>query len=235
MARPKAGYTTVDGVPVPGVTTIVGLLDKPALVGWAGKTMHAAALEYGRECWSAGRTQQQAPALPRWTQILYGKRDKAAEDGTAAHALLERHLNGEDVQRDGASDGAWQAYENALHWLDASGLEVEAFEQPMVSEVYSFGGTPDAIAKSNGKTYLADWKTGGVYESHAIQMAAYAVLLKECHGIEVEGVHLVRFSRDFGDFTHHFWDRSILTIGWRVFSSLLKIHDPLYELKARCK
>ena len=36
MSRPKAGYS-VDGEPVPGTTTISGMLNKPALVAWAGK------------------------------------------------------------------------------------------------------------------------------------------------------------------------------------------------------
>lgn len=235
MARPTHGYTLRDGTPVPGVTTIIGQLDKPALVGWAGKKVAEFAVEHGKQCYAAGQAGTRAPAFPRWNDILYRQRDQAAEDGTTAHDLFERHLRGEKVWRKDETDAAWLAFENAKHWLSSSGLDVDAHETPLVSECFGYGGTPDAIARQGDVVCLADWKTGGVYESHIIQMAAYAALLKECQGIAIDGVHLVRFSREHGDFTHHFWSRDLLVDGWRVFEHLLGIWEPLRHLKMRCK
>ena len=243
MTRPKEGYTLHDGTPVPGVTTIIGELNKPALVGWAGKTVAAAAVAHGKACLAAGKAGKRAPGFPRWTEILYGKRDRAADDGTVAHNLFERHLRGDHVEREDATDGAWTAYVNAAQWLDETSLHIEPHEQPMVSEKYRYGGTPDALAYSQGnavlqdlgRPYLADWKTGGVYAEHLIQMAAYAQLLRECQGVEVLGVRLVRFSRDHGDFVAHAWPREVLETGWKVFELLLELREPLDALRKRCK
>ena len=235
MGRPKHGYTLEDGTPVPGVTTIIGELNKPALVGWAGKTVGLAAVEHGKASWQAGRDGGPAPAFPRWNDILYGQRDRAAEDGTMAHDLFERHLRGEEVIRDGERDGAWTAYENARHWLETTGLEFQvwAHERPLVHPQGYFAGTPDATAKLGNQLYLADWKTGGLYPEHAIQMAAYRELLKEVDGVEVQGCHLVRFHRDHGDFAHHYLADDALDWGWEVFKRLVGLRPWLEKLRKR--
>jgi len=238
MGRPAHGYSTQDGRAVPGVTTIIGELAKPALVGWAGKTVGLAAVDHGAACYAAGKEGTRAPAFPRWGEILYGKRDKAAADGTAAHNLFERHLNGEEVERSPHdSDGAWQAFENAKLWLSTTGIDFKVWshERPMVHPSECFAGTPDAIARQDGKTWLADWKTGGLYPEHCIQMAAYRELLRECEGIEVEGCHLVRFHRDHGDFAHHFMAADALDQGWEIFHNLMDMRPHLLELRKRFK
>lgn len=230
--RPKGGYTLADGTKIPGVTTICGLLDKPALVGWAGKLC----AEAGH---AAGRAGEPVPA---WRDVCYGVRDKAAEAGTQAHTLFGAYLNGEPVPipPDGYGwlPGALQAYDNAITWLQGTGLRLEVYshERPLISEVHRFAGTPDAIAKdTNGVVHLADWKTGGIYAEHIIQMGAYRALLADVEGIRVSGVHLVRFSREHGDFAHHHFASDALDQGWEIFRRLLAIYEPLAELKRRCR
>ena len=229
MARPKHGYE-LDGEPVVGTTTVCGLLNKPALVGWAGKTCTEAA-------WRAGKA---GDPLPRWGEILYGQRDDAASAGTLVHELFEAHLRGQplpEVPDNKVGQAALQGFENAKRWLEGSALEIQPYEKPLVSRTYRYGGTPDALAKSrNSVISLTDWKTSrGIYAEMAIQMAAYRQLLKECADISVRGVHLVRFSRDYGDFTHHYLGDDVLDQGWVVFESLLRLHDPLKALEKRVK
>lgn len=228
MARPSKGYANDAGERLPGVTTIIGLLDKPALVGWAGKLC----VEAG---WQAARNGE---PVPRWQEVCYGKRDKAAEDGTRAHDLFERLLRGEDVQRGPEdSDGAWRAFENARKWLSGLSLRFEVWphERPLVDQRLGFGGTPDAIARQGDTVSLADWKTGGTYPEHLIQLAAYRHLLRECEGITVTGCHLVRFHREHGDFHHHQWADDALDIGWDAFLSLLTLWPAMKRLRERVK
>lgn|SRR5512139_18673 len=228
MARPKKGYATTDGRPVPGVTTICGLLNKAALVGWAGKTCTEAA-------WQLGREQQ---PMPKWTDLLYGTRDAAAEAGTLVHECFEARLRGMDPPALPDTDvgrAAAQGFANACHWLESSSLSVEPYEKPIVSEVWHFGGTPDAVAIHGDEWYLADWKTGGLYAEHLIQMAAYRLLLEAQEGIPVRGVHLVRFHRDHGDFSHHFFSPDALDDGWEIFHRLLDIHPRLARLEKRVR
>lgn len=233
MARPKTGYASRSGTPLPGVTTICGLLDKPALVGWAGKRMYEAALVYGTACYIAGQTDGEVSAMPKWQDVLYGERDQAASDGTRAHDLFAAFLNGEAPTRDESiSDSAWQAFENAQHWFSTSGLEIESHERPIVSEELGFGGTPDAlIHDQNGNLFLGDWKTGRVFPNHLIQMGGYALLIKDSTGRSVQGCHLVSFKRDRGGFSHHFWGRDELALGVKVFTHLLRLYPTLREIE----
>lgn len=226
MARPKKGYANSAGERLPGVTTIIGLLDKPALVGWAGKLCAQAG-------WDAAKAGE---PVPKWNEVCYGVRDRAAQDGTAAHDLFERYLHGEDVQRTDETDGAWRAFENAKEWKENLAIQFEVWphERPLVSEL-GFGGTPDALARHGNRVMLADWKTGGVYPEQVIQMAAYRHLLRECEGIEVDGAHLVRFHRDHGDFHHHHYAGDALDLGWDCFKSLLALYPQLAALRKRVK
>ncbi len=252
MARPRGGYANAAGERIPGVTTVLGLLDKPALVGWAGKlcveetSKHYLGVLNGMKdkledshTWSEVQDviEMPVPPCPTWRDFCYGQRDKAAQDGTTAHDLFERFLNGEDVQRKTESDGAWRAFENAREWKANLAVEFEVWphERPLISERLGFAGTPDAIARHDGRVMLADWKTGGVYPEQVAQMAAYRHLLSEVEGISVEGCHLVRFHRDFGDFHHHHFAPDALDAGWELFQSLLRVWPALAALKARVK
>jgi hypothetical protein len=227
MARPVHGYE-LDGEPVVGTTTICGLLNKPALVGWAGKTCTD-------EAWRAGKDG--APK-PKWGDILYGKRDDAASAGTLVHELFEAHLRGlplPEVPDSPIGEAAQRGFANAQRWLEGSAMQITPHETPMVSRRYRYGGTPDALATSGEVVALGDWKTGGIYPEMLVQMAAYRQLLAECAGIEVRGVHLVRSHREFGDFAHHYFDDDALDQGWRVFAGLLAAYGPLKQLEKRVR
>lgn len=152
MGRPRTGYF-IDGEPVIGTTTVCGLLNKPALVAWAGKLATDVA-------WRAGKA---GDPMPRWNDILYGTRDSAAESGTLVHEMFEARLRGQPLPilpDTAVGKAAQKGYENAVHWLDSSGLVIKPHERPLVSKSYRFGGTPDATMESQdgGMLYLGDWK-----------------------------------------------------------------------------
>lgn len=72
MPTPKEGYYLKDGTRVPGVTTIIGRFkESGALIRWA--------FNQGKE-----------------GKDLYETRDKAADIGSAAHAMVEAQINGDD-------------------------------------------------------------------------------------------------------------------------------------------
>lgn len=229
MGRPRQGYFHPDtGERLPGVTTVIGLLDKPALVGWAGKLCAEAG-------WQAAKAGE---GIPGWRDVCYGKRDQAASDGTRAHDLFEQYLLGQDVERtEQDTDAAWQAFQNAKAWKEGLAIRFEVWphERPLVDAEMGFAGTPDALARQGDEVALADWKTGGVYPEQVIQMAAYRHLLKVVDGIEVSGVHLVRFHREHGDFHHHHYADDALDIGWECFTHLLPLYRHLKALRERTK
>jgi hypothetical protein len=213
MPHPKSGYHLKDGTRVPGTTTIIGRFkDSSALLYWACE--QGKAIERGE----IGK--------------LYDRRDAAAEAGTIAHGLVECHINNDDPAAllDGVSPDvgkkAKQAFESYLMWERTTNLKIVEQEMELVSELYKFGGCPDAIGEIDGKLTLVDWKTSNsVYQDMLIQLAAYKQLWEENFPDRpLYGFHLCRFSKEHGDFAHHYY--SELDDAWEQF----KLFRQAYEL-----
>jgi len=81
---------------------------------------------------------------------------------------------------------------------------------------------------------MGDWKTSNaIYPDHIIQLAAYKVLWEENHPDQpiTGGFHLCRFSKEHGDFAHHFW--SELDDAWEQFLLFRQAYDIDKKLKKR--
>ena len=70
-------------------------------------------------------------------------------------------------------------------------------EEPLVSEMYQYGGKPDLYAVCSEQLILADFKTNarGVFPEMIYQVAAYRQLLLE-KGYGVEKAVILRLPRD---------------------------------------
>ncbi len=229
MARPKGGYINPDtGKPALGVTTVIGMLDKPALVGWAGKTCCFAG-------WEAGRAGE---GLPVWNKVLYGQRDDAAEAGTLTHNMIDAQLRGLPLPEIPATEvglRAEQAYTNAMQFIDSLKSKVVPHERPLVCPEYNFGGTPD-FEMHGDWIDVGDFKTSaGIYPEVVIQTAAYRHLITTVEGTPIRGAHCMRFARETGDFSYAYFPPDLLDVGWEIFKHLLAIHPLRAELKKRVK
>jgi hypothetical protein len=173
---------------------------------------------------------------------LYETRDAAADVGTMAHALVEAHVNKAPAPpwpSDFTSEQrvlAEQAFESFLRWERRVGLTIVDQEMSLVSETYRYGGTPDAIAISEDKPVLLDWKSGKtIYMDFMLQMAAYVHLYEEVYPKRMltGGVIIVRFGKSGPDFSHHEYaaNHPILGIAWRQFLRLREAYDDDKELK----
>lgn len=173
-------YKNADGKRVPGVTTILGLLNKPALLKWA---------------WQCGKDGLE---LERTRQV-------AADVGTVAHALCEAHLRGLELERSNiAADiigKAETSFLRFLDWWDRERLSVVHSELQMVSEAWQVGGTLDILAtRPDGKVVLVDLKTSkGIYDEMLIQVAAYAAMYEETHAVAVDECFIVRIGKEDSD------------------------------------
>ena len=195
MPTAKSGYKLKNGTKVPGVTTILGRFkESGALMYWA--------------C-------EQGKAIERGEiSSMYDKRDSAADAGTLAHLMVEKHINWEpepdliSYPKETAK-AARQGYENYLRWESDNKITVVKQEMQMVSEKYIFGGCPDAIGiDSRGQRCLLDWKTSsGIYIDYLCQCGAYRILWEENHPeLPINGgIHVLRFSKESADFHHHFF------------------------------
>src|SRR2546425_5068135 len=115
-------YYLASGQQVPGVTTIVSLLDKPALKGWAN------------------RMGLQGVDSQKYM-------DEAASTGDLAHYRIECELTGEIPDLGDYTTNQQERVERSLRhfhqWASGHRLEPQLVEGKLVSEEHRYGGTVD--------------------------------------------------------------------------------------------
>lgn len=163
------------------VTTIIGALDKPALVYWAANETAKAALAF-RDTWASIEESSGTAEAEKW---LAGARYRAGKDllsaaslGTACHAMCERYaLTGErptddDLRSAIAAEckGQKKTIDAELatlrqmvgqfdRWCDEFQPTYQAAEVTVYSPTYAYAGTCDAFLTVDGVRFIGDYKT----------------------------------------------------------------------------
>jgi hypothetical protein len=166
-------YSWNGGPLYPSVTTILGVKDKPALVGWAKRETAACAvrnLDVLERMVRSGGPQAATDWLKRIPDYA---RDASADLGSAVHAAAEAIARGESVPVAEEVQPFVAAYRR--DFLNAFQPRFLALEAMVCSERYEYGGTADAFVEIDGEIWLLDYKTGaGVYPDTALQLAGLA-------------------------------------------------------------
>ena len=171
----------LDGEWVPGVTTILGVLDKPAIPKWAATQV----AEYVADN-PAGveelRAMGRGPMVQALKGLPWAKRDTAAVRGTDVHNFAEKIVNGETVEVPEHLAGYVEA---ALAFMDDYAIEPVLVEAVVGSREHRYAGKLDLVADSSRHPRaIYDYKTtaSGIYGTTAWQNAAYA--FAEFYGTE---------------------------------------------------
>lgn len=205
-AKVHTVYRLADGTKVPGVTTVLGVINKPQLVKWANNL-----------------------GLQGIDSTTYV--DATARIGTLAHEMIQEYLGGPEWDRSAFTREEIDTAENAVlsfyEWERQTGhkMETVAIEMPVVSETFGYGGTVDWLGYIDGKLWLVDIKTSkGLFPEHEYQVSAYDRALFEL-GYEVAGVRLLRVGRSEDEgFDDHVLSNVQLNAGWKVFTSALDLY-----------
>ena len=167
----KAHRYWLDGRPIPGVTTLLKGIPKPALVYWSARTV-AEYVADNPDKVEQLRDMGRAPMVNALKGVPWEARDKAAVRGTDVHALAEQLIHGETVDVPEHLAGYVEGY---VAWLDRVQPEVVWTERPIINRAQWYAGTADALLRIDGRLVMADWKTSsGAYGEYACQVAAYA-------------------------------------------------------------
>ena len=175
VSKSHVKYRLKDGFCVPGVTTITGVMDKPALVKWANGL-----------------------GLKGIDSTKYV--DNLANVGSLAHDIIHCHLTKQECDTSMYSKDQIDLAETCVikwhYWADSKEISVIGSEMPLVSEKHQFGGTCDLYAKVDGVNTLIDLKTcKGIYDEQFTQVAGYKLLLEEA-GYTVDQCMIVRIGRN---------------------------------------
>lgn len=187
-----------------GVSSIVGVLDKPYLVGWAAKLAAA-----------SGDPKAHEKA-----------RNSAADTGKLLHAAIEREcrlMMGEQAGDPYAlADDEAMALARWRHWALGAEFRPLAVEFYVYHSSLGYAGTPDVLGYVRGRLVIGDWKTGGkdIYESHHLQSVAYRCAFADMLNCDPPGGHLIHVPRD-GDRIKEAKATDNLSVSMRAFSGLI--------------
>ena len=173
----------VTGEEVPSVTTILSVIAKPALTGWAARTAAA----YAVSNWD----QLAAMRVSERTELIRHAHDReaqaAARTGDAVHAMIEAWAAGRPYPELPKQAGGF-ASQYAAFLLEARPRFLEN-EVTLWSRADRYAGTCDWIAEIGGTVILGDTKTGRrVYPEAALQVSAlaHAEVIVRADGTEEE-------------------------------------------------
>lgn len=169
---------SLDGVKVPGPTSVVGATVPKQLEKWAAETTAA----YAVDNWEDLSGVPPSRRLARLNSARFEDRDKAARRGTRVHKLAEALVVGDEVDVPDELAGHVESYTDFLNRVQPRPVAVELVVAN-VTEQYC--GTVDLIADLPALTvddedipaarWLLDLKTSrsGIFAETALQLCAY--------------------------------------------------------------
>lgn len=223
---------SLDGELLPGVTTILGTLAKPALIAWASKMC----AEYVKE--NLKDLKDLDGVLVQAKNAHAQKRDKAADAGTDIHALIEIYIK-LCIENGGVAQGheinEQPQVSKFVDWALSNNVVFYESEKRVYSPIEKFAGTVDFTALVNGKRLIGDIKTtSGIYDlSPFLQCAAYRHCLEEMGEPNYEGSVIIRLGKDgsFEEFYRHDPEGE----DKETFLALLKVYKALVRFKNQNK
>ncbi len=214
----------IDGRLIPGVTTTLSRISKPALIQWAANM----ACDYVK---ANHKPDCDLDALLKDAKYAHRKKkETAAESGMNIHAYAEAWFKGlplPELKTDAAKKGS-----EAFHtWLEETKPEVKAAERICFSKQHFYAGTCDFVAVINGELCVGDIKTSsGIYPEMRLQTAAYQNALEEELNVQFAARYIVRFDKKTGKFEakrfeNYFADRD-------AFLACLSLHNALTKMES---
>lgn len=200
----------LDEKPLTGVTTIIGILDKPALIQWSANQ----AIDYiEKNCikdpegingwdktnWRLIDKKHFDQARKAWIT----KRDKAGDIGTEVHKVIEEYvkscIDGKPEFKLHPDPQVNKMTLKFKDWAEENQVKFLLSEQQVYSEKYWYAGTVDLLVEIKGKKYIADIKTArDIYNTNYIQMAGYHIALEELGKVkDLEGYIVINIPKDF--------------------------------------
>jgi len=190
-----------NGVSVRGTTTILDILNKPALIGWAANKAVDHIEAYVNY---AGINEPEVTfSMLEFITVFKDARKAhtqhskgAADIGTEAHKAIESWIKGDPIMKVSTPE-AELAVRTFLEWTAVNKVTFESSEEMVFSRKYNYAGTYDFICEMGGKRYLGDIKTSNAtYPSYWLQVSAYQQAIQEENPKEkFDGQIIVRCSK----------------------------------------
>ena len=159
---------------MPSVTSIIRVLDKPAINIYRQKQLLKAAL-------SISRIEEESDDDYLSRVVVEADKEKivASNEGEEIHDFIADQLKGKEYP--GHSENVDRAMASFSKWAEEVNFIPHDIETSFALPGYGFGGRGDCTGLVNGTDYLIDWKTQATkpgkpinfYEETGLQLAAY--------------------------------------------------------------
>lgn len=184
---------TIAGKKVDGVTSILHMINKPALIGWAVRTD----LAHLKESLLASPkiTHSDLDELIKESSKKHDTiKTVSAGFGTSVHKYIENYIKG--IEQEEPKDPEVKRVTGLfISWAKENVLEFRDSERMVYSRKNKYCGTLDftCFLKGGGGIYVGDLKTTGhIYPEYFLQTAAYMDAYREETGTNVEGRIIIR-------------------------------------------
>lgn len=186
-----------------GITTVIGVLAKPALIGWAAKT----AVEFVKENGEYdGETEEytiSSKLLEEAKSAHTKKKEAAGTHGTDAHALVEEYIN-DCIKNHSGRSGVdyrteWKQIVPFMEWANENVDHFLFAERRMANKDLFLAGTADfACVLKTGQKLIGDFKTSsGIYGiDYYLQCAGYKILAEGEGDEAYDGCVIARLGKD---------------------------------------
>lgn len=192
---------TLDGKPLHGVTTVLSIVAKPALIQWSANE----AVTYIKNS-----LDEEGVFLPDvdWKTVLKEaktahrrKKEDAGQKGTNVHAEIEQYIKLMIADQGGVAhkmnEEKSEQVQKFIDWAVDKKVKFLSSEQQMFSATHWLAGTADFTCILDGKKYIGDLKTSsGIYYEYWMQTAAYRMMLEEMGEKDYHGSIIVRCGKD---------------------------------------
>ena len=238
----------INGTPATGVTSVIGVLAKPALIQWAAneaiKYVTNQAIPYYGPDDNGDALEDHyiitGADLQNGRTAHAKKKDKAATHGTDTHALVEnwvglclKNNDGKPIFLEGETLVA-SPIEKFILWANDSVSQFLFSERQMYNEEMFIAGTADfGVIMKDGKKLIGDFKTSsGVYGiDYFLQCAGYKVLAEGEGDEPYDGCVIVRLGKDGSFDVYYSYDSRIEEEAFRACLTIYRAQATFKEFK----
>ena len=207
----KHAYT-LEGKPMMGVTSVLSIIAKPALVGWSAKMVceyikNNCLVTHIPETELNGYIVSEEDLVKAQVHHVR-KKENAGQKGNDTHAEIEgyvkyciKHSDGwakpesEDDMYDVDGSAGLKSF---ILWATLNNIKFRDSEKRMYSKEWWVAGTADLFFEKDGKTYCGDIKTMKKLWDNTpfIQCAAYSKMIFESEGTKIDGVCIINIPKE---------------------------------------
>ena len=195
----------------PGVTGILGVINKPAIPIWSSEQSANYVLKIARKL--DGIKTDRLKYNTRFSKLLIKRAKKqpliksreASNIGTQVHKTIDSIISGEEIE---IHQDIKPAVDGFLSWRNSNSLKIMLGDTKIASRIYGFGGSLDMVAFDNNQAVIFDFKTTkkrkdrshGIYNEFAYQLAAYKIAFQETFGISVKALYALWLNKEKPEF-----------------------------------